>query len=398
MVNSLDVFRADTPGCDVLFEGRPRIHLDNCGASLQPRSTLEAVRAHINREAEVGGYVAEEEASARISSLYPKLAQAFGGHASDYAFTSSAVDAWVRAFYSVPIGEGDNVITASTEYCANYIAFMQQCGRRGAELRIWHAGPDGRFDLAELEALIDEKTRLISVTHVPSSSGQRLPASAVGAVARKYGVPYLLDACQSVGQLPISVDEIGCDMMTGTGRKFLRAPRGTGFLYVSEAMRERLDPVFLTNQSATWTGVDSCELRSDARIFEGWERGVAAQLGFVASLDYALQHGFDTLTARTQALAALLRSALKAEDRVFVECPLSADTAIITFNIDGILAQDVKRHMAERGVAVQVASRQHTFLDMSARAVETSVRVSPHYYNSEAELEVFLGHVRSLCG
>ncbi|WP_262691822.1 aminotransferase class V-fold PLP-dependent enzyme [Kordiimonas aestuarii] len=388
--DALNCVRAETPG--VLR----RLHLDNCGSSLMPTPVLATLRQHLELEQNVGGYVAHEQQSVAHEQVYASLAKLLGGTSDNYALTSSAVDAWNKAFYSVPFETGDNLVTAFNEYCSNYVAFLQLSKRLGIEVRVAKAGPDGKLDLKHLENLVDKRTRLIAVAQTPSSSGQINPVARIGRIAQAHNILYLLDACQAVGQLPVNVHEIGCDMLTGTSRKFMRGPRGVGFLYASDKALSRLEPAMLTNQSAAWVANDRYELRRDARMFEDWERGVGNQLGFGAAVDYLLHLGPARVFERTQSVAADLRSKLYSIKDVAATCPADASAAIITFNKKGLTAAEVKKRLEEQDIAVQVASVVHTRLDLGARGVETTVRVSPHYYNTHEEIDRFVGAVDAL--
>ncbi|RMB04908.1 aminotransferase class V-fold PLP-dependent enzyme [Eilatimonas milleporae] len=386
----IDCLRNETPGVE------DHVHLDNAGASLMPWPVVQAQIDHIGLEARLGGYVAEAEREPEKEKLYRRLAGVFGGAKENYAFAASAVDAWNKAFYSVPFSSGDNLVTAFNEYCSNYVAYLHMAERHDIEIRVAPAGVDGRLDAGSVAALVDDRTRLVSLSHVPSSSGQINPVSEVGRMLKGSDVLYLVDACQSVGQLAVHVDEIGCDMMTATGRKFLRGPRGTGFLYAGPRALAKLKPAMLTNQAASWTTAHQYDLRTDARVFEAWERGIAGQLGLAAALGYLRDLGVERATARTQMLAQRLRDGLAAVKGVRPTCPDGASAAIITFQLDGLRPEDIKRSMAGRGFAVQVSSVFHTRLDMEARGIETTVRVSPHYYNSDGDIDAFLTVVEDM--
>jgi cysteine desulfurase / selenocysteine lyase len=382
--------RAETPGLP------GRIHLDNCGSSLVPRAVVDAQMAHLSLEVEVGGYVAQEQQSVPLAKVYDGLARLLGGKPTDFALVGSAVDGWTKAFYSVPLKAGDNIVTAYNEYCSNYVAYLQRAKRDGIEIRVARPDEDGKLDLDHLEGLIDKRTRLISLTHVPSSSGQIAPAEDVGKIAQAHNILYLLDACQSVGQMSVNFEDIGCDMATGTGRKFLRGPRGIGFLYINEKARRQIDLVVLTNQAATWTTDNSYQLRSDAGVFEAWERSCINQLGFGAAIDYLLGLGIAKTAMRTLSLTAHLRTGLANIPGVIPTCQKDATAAIVTFNKQGWTAAAIKAAMEEQGIATQVASVVHTRLDLGARGIDTTARISPHYYNTVEELDRFLNVLESL--
>ena len=373
--------RAFTPGAS------NRMHFDNCGAALMPHTVIEAMQNHIDLEACVGGYVAQERVAEKLDSLYALLADAFGGDVSDYALMAGAAEAWARLFYSVPLSPGDKIITAYSEYCSNYLAIDQRVRREGAELVVIGRDAAGGLDIEALEAAIDDRVKLIALTHVSSSSGEILPAKKVGEIARKHNVLYLLDACQSAGQVVIDFHDIGCNMATATSRKWLRGPRGVGFLFVDATARSRLDPVMLSNNSGVWAGMDEINLRRDARIHESWERNIAAHMGLLVALQQYLALGKETVAERLSERARATRHAIYSLPQVEPACPPGADGAIISFNLQGWTATQLKSFLEERGIAVQVASVVHTRLDLADRGIESAVRVSPHAYTSDADIE-----------
>lgn len=373
-----------------------RIHLDNSGSALMAQPVIDVMQRALQREVAVGGYVAQEQQAAELEKGYASLARLLGGEIADYAFVGSAVDGWTKAFYSLPHQPGDNIVTAYNEYCSNFIAYLQLAKARGVEIRVARQAPGGGVDLEHLEMLIDGRTALVSLSHMPSSSGEINPVAKVGAIARSAGVLFQLDACQSVGHVPVDVAAIGCDIMTGTSRKFLRGPRGIGFLYVNEKARSAMEPVVLTNQSAVWSSADDYTLRQDARVFEAWERSVVNQLGFSAAIDYLLDLGVDAATAQIAKNAVYLRERLPNIKNVKAECPSAATSAIITLNVEGRPALEVKSKLEKQNIAVQTASVVHTRLDMEERGIMSAVRVSPHYYTSRSEMDALMTALEAL--
>lgn len=382
--------RQETPGLG------HRVHLDNCGSSLMPEPVVSAMKSYLDTEMRLGGYVAQEQQLGALSDAYDSLSTLFGGKSTDYALASSAVDAWTKAFYSIPLTAGDNIVTVFNDYCSNYVGCLQRAKRHGAEIRVARAKSDGTLDLDHLADLVDSRTRIISLAQIASSDGLVADAAAVGKIAAASNAFYLLDACQAVGQIPVNFAEIGCHMATATSRKFLRGPRGIGFLYVNAEARAKLDPVILTNKSAAWVEDNDYELATDASMFEAWEKSCMVQLGFGHALKYFLAVGVGKATGQTQRLAADLRERLKSLRGIKVECPEAAQAAIITFNKEGWDAADVRVVMAEKGVTVQVSTIFHTRLDYTARGIQAAVRVSPHYYNTPAELDQFLNTLEDL--
>src|SRR5262247_3987650 len=300
---AIDVGRArgETPGCQAV------LHLNNAGAALMPQPVLHAVVSHVQREALLGGYEAAEQAHVAVEHVYDAAATLLGCQRDEIAFVENATRAWDMALYAVPLGPGDRILTAMAEYASNYLAFLQVARKTGATIEVIPNDTHGQISIAALRRAIDEHVKLIAITHVPTNNGLVNPAAAVGEVARQAGVLYLLDACQSVGQMPMHVDALGCDMLSTTGRKYLRGPRGTGLLYVRRSVLEQLEPPMLDLHAATWTTTDHYELRPDARRFENWETNTAGKLGLGVAIEYALSRGLEAIYHRVTALAAELR-------------------------------------------------------------------------------------------
>ncbi|HEY8369459.1 MAG TPA: aminotransferase class V-fold PLP-dependent enzyme, partial [Thermodesulfobacteriota bacterium] len=337
--------RRDTPGCETV------LHFNNAGASLMPRPVLDAVVRHLELEARIGGYEAADQRQPQIDAVYASAARLVGASADEIALVESATRAWQMAFYSLPLRPGDRILTGMNEYGSNYIAFLQQARRTGCVVDVVPNDEHGRLSVDALERMLDERVRLVAVTHVPTNGGLVNPAADIGRVvrdarARGLDVLYLLDACQSVGQMPIDVAAIGCDMLSATGRKFLRAPRGTGFLYVRRDLIPRLEPFVLDDESAHWTARDRYEVRPDARRFESFERSIAGILGLGAAIDYAMSWGVHVTYARLAALAVSLRNLLAEIPGVVVRDLGLERCGIVTFTADGHSPDEIRRALA----------------------------------------------------
>lgn len=382
--------RADTPGCE------EQLHFNNAGASLSPTPVLNTVIAHLNREAEIGGYEAADEAEAGQEQFYAAAAQLVGGKANEIAFIENATRAWDMAFYSIDWKAGDQIITAQAEYASNYIAYLHARKRFGVEIVTVPNDQNGQISIDALEQRINNRTKLIAITHIPTNGGLVNPAAAVGKVAKAHDIPFLLDACQAVGQIPIDVEAIGCDMLSATGRKYIRGPRGTGFLWVRESLIETLDPPLLDLHAARWTGPDSYTIRSDARRFENWECFIAGRLGLATAIDYALNLGMDAIRDRIYALAARLRSGLSDLPGVIVRDLGLEQCGIVSFTVDGHEPANIKETFATQRINVSASRRASTLLDMTERQLDVLVRASVHYYNSEDEVDSLLQAVEAL--
>src|SRR3982751_2549713 len=384
----LERVRADTPGVAHVA------HLNNAGSALPPRQVLDAVVGYLQRESEIGGYETAAERQADWENTYDALARLLGAHRDEIAVIENATRAWDMAFYSFGFEPGDRILTGRAEYASNWIALKQVADRTGAQIEVVPDDEHGQFDVAALEALLDDRVKLVSLVHVPTQSGLVNPAAAVGRVTRAAGVPLLLDACQSAGQLPLDVDELGCDMLSGTGRKFLRGPRGTGFLYVRRGLIERLEPPLLDMHAAEWQRDGSYRIRGDARRFENWETYYAGKVGLGVAVDYALGIGLEDGWKRIQELATRVRHELAEIPGLTLLDRGAVLGATVTFTVEGVSAPEVRRLLAAEGVNVSVMEPESAQLDFGKRGIDEAVRSSVHYYNSDDEIDRLVDAVR----
>ncbi len=376
--------RRDTPGCSEV------IHLNNAGASLPPAVVVDTVVDYLEEEARVGGYELAEARGEDLAGVYRSVAGVIGAGEDEIALVDNATRAWDMAFYSFPFRNGDRILTTTTEYGANFIAYLQVAKRTGARVEVIPDTATGEVDVDALEEMIDDRVRLISMNHMPTNGGLINPAAAVGRIAKDAGVPFLLDACQTVGQMPIDVDEVGCDLLSATSRKFLRGPRGVGFLYVRDRFIESLEPAMLDLHGASWVARDRYEVRRDAKRFETWESSPALRLGLGAACDYALDIGLDAIWRRVSGLAARLRTDLDRVDGVTVHDKGAVKGGIVTFSVAGVPAAVLKQELGKRRINVSTTSVYSARIDMEQRGLDETIRASVHYFNTDDELAEFI--------
>ena len=389
----MDRARALTPGCDHV------LHLNHAGASLLPQPVLDAMVGHLQLEAVTGGYEAAESAAPQLDRTYAALAELLGADPSQIALMDSSTRAWDMAVYSLPIEPQDRVLISRAEYGSNAIALLQLQQRTGCQLVLVDDDEHGQIDLEALErALAEDDTALVSLVHIPTQGGLVNPAVEVGQLCRDAGVLFVLDACQSIGQLPVDVEELGCAVLAGNGRKFLRGPRGTGFLYVRPELIPLIEPVMLDLHAATWTAADRYEIRDDARRFEMWEADVAARIALGVAVDHALGWGIDAIAARNAVLADGLRRRLTEIPGVTVQDRGQQLCAITTFTVDGVDAEVVRARLRADQVNVSVSTRVSAQLDLPHRGLDAVVRASIHYITTDDELDRFADLVQAIAG
>ena len=386
----IEKIRADTPSCQEI------IHFNNAGASLMPKPVFAALQRVLEDENRLGGYEAERRAQPDIHGFYAAFGALLNADPDEIAYVENATRAWDMVFYGLRLGKDDRVITHSSEYASNYLALLQQSRRLGFEIDLVPSDRFGQIDVEQLEAMLTPQTKLIAITHVPTQGGLVNPAAAVGELAQKHGIAYLLDACQSVGQIDVDVAQIGCDFLSGTGRKFLRGPRGTGFLYVRRSMLERIDPPFVDLLSAKWTAHNSYEFAAGAKRFENWESNVAGRVALGEAVRYAKAIGLNHIETRVAKLADVLREALSDIKGVQVRDLGQTKCGIVTFTKEGCDPQFIEDRLREKGINVSVALMTSARLDLEARNLSSLVRASVHYFNTEDEISRFVQAVKNI--
>jgi len=384
--------RAETPGC------ASRIHFNNAGSGLMATPVLEAITEYLELEAELGGYEAADAREEAIHDFYAATAQLLGCKARNIAFASNATDAFARALSSIPFASGDLILTTRDDYISNQIAFFSLRKRFGVDVVHAPNVPEGGVDVGAMERLMRERRpRLVAVTHIPTNSGLVQPVAEIGRRCRELEQLYLVDACQSVGQYAIDVEQLGCDFLSATGRKFLRGPRGSGLLYVSDrALAAGYEPLFIDMRGARWVGPEDYRQVETAARFEDWEFSYATLLGSAAAIRYALTVGIDVIAERTPALGAALRERLAELDGVRIFDRGRRRCAIVTFTVDGWNSEVLMTELRRRRINSSVSAREHALYDFTDKGVEACVRMSPHYYNTEQEVDEVVDAVREL--
>lgn len=390
---ALERWRKDTPAT---LAGR--IHMNNAGAAHMPEPVALMIRDHLERETRLGGYEAADDASSRIAEAYEAVAELLGAAAGNIAMVENATVAFSQALSAYDFEPGDVILTTRNDYASNQLMYLSLAERRGVEVLRADDLPEGGVDPESVRSLIRRRRpRLVALTWIPTSSGLVQPAAAVGEICAEADVPYLVDACQAVGQMPVDVTALQCDFLAGTARKFLRGPRGMGFLYVSDrALEAGLRPLYIDMRGADWIEADSYELRKDARRFENWEFPYALVLGLGEAAWYANEVGVERARERAWALASELRESLRAVDGVRVLDRGPELCAIVTAGIEGREAGDVVVRLREQGINTSAIDRTSAVLDLDGKGVRSALRLSPHYYNTEEEVTATVAAVRSL--
>lgn len=387
--------RADTPGTSHVS------HLLACGSSLMPTPVIEAIADHHQLEGRIGGYEAHADRLESLEGVYDSVARLINAKPREIALVENATVAWAHAFYALDFEPGDRILTCEAEYAANYVAYLQRAKRDGIVIDVIPSDDAGAIDLDAMRSMIADdskgEVKLVSITWIPTNGGLVNPAAAVGEIAKQHGITYLVDACQAVGQMPIDVGELNCDFLSATGRKFLRGPRGTGFLYVRESWLDAgIEPAIIDHYGADWVADNEYQLRSDARRFETWENSYALRAGLGAAVEYALDVGLGPIQERAWALAASLREQIAALPGGNVFDLGHEKCAIVTFTIDGQDPTALMTTLRAQNINTGVSDPESTRLDSTARTLPPLNRAAPHYFNTQEEIDELVAALAKL--
>ena len=373
--------RADTPACEKIT------HFNNAGSSLMPAPVSNALFEFLQSEVNLGGYETVGLYNDGLENCYRSAARLLNCNPDEIAFIENATRAWDMAFYSFNFKPGDRILTAVAEYGSNVIAYLHQAKRCGVAIEFIPDDEYGQVDVEALSRLIDDKVKLISISHIPTGGGLVNPAAKIGKIARAHGIPYLLDACQSAGQMPLDVDEIGCDLLSITGRKYLRGPRATGLLYVRNSIVDTLNPPFLDQHAAELVSPTEYEVYESARKFENWEQNFAGKYALGVAIDYALNWGLASIQQQIYTLANQLRDQLSACKDIQVEDVGLEKCGIVTFRSRSTNANDIKAMLQKNSINVSISDGSGSLISFEQRGLDQLVRASVHYFNTQDEID-----------
>lgn len=383
--------RAETPGVQHVM------HFNHSGSSLPPQSVLDTVVDHLQLEACIGGYEAAAKAKGELEHVYTQTAALIGADPSEIALVENATRGWDMVVYGIPFGPGDRVVTTVSEYGSNILALMQ-LRKRGLDLVVAPNDASGQIDLDQLADLLDERVRAVLVSHMPTNGGLVQPAEKIGEVVRSEAPDawYVLDACQTAGQIPLDIRTLQCDALSATSRKFLRGPRGVGFVGVRADRLDELEPPMIDQHAATWTGPDTYELVGNARRLETWEYNVAARLGLGTAVRYAREIGVERMWHRILRQASQLRNRLRDLDGISLRDQGKVQGGIVTFTHESIDSADIQHYLSQRGINTTVSRAKSTPMDMGQRGLDSIMRCSVHAITTDEEIDAFVDAVDEL--
>ena len=385
----VDGVRADIPALPDL------VYLDNAGTSLMAKQTFDALLDYLHREQQIGGYETADERQSDTDNFYTQAAELVNASVSEIAFCESASKAWQLFFYSLQLQPGDHIITTQLDYGSHFVSFQQLRDQRGILFTVVGTDENGDIDLGEMAAAFTPRTKLVSMSHIPTANGVINPAKAVGELARERGVMFLLDACQSVGQIEVDVKDIGCSALSVTGRKYLRGPRGTGFLYISSESLQKTEPGWLEQHSVELLSSEDYRLRVDARRYENFEVNYAGRVALGRAMEYANNLGLANIEQRIMALSAYCREQLATVPSVALMDHGLRRGGILTLSFDRKTPEEVAAFLKQQRIRVGVSGGPGSLIDFQQRGIQSLIRVSLHYFNTREEIDLLVSKLRS---
>ncbi|MCP4438127.1 MAG: aminotransferase class V-fold PLP-dependent enzyme [Aureispira sp.] len=390
----INKWRQDTKGC------RDIMHFNNAGASLMPNVVVDAIQNYLRLEMEMGGYEAATASPQNAASFYSLAAQVLNTKSENIAFANSATDAYAKALSAIPFAKGDIILTSSNDYGSNHLAFLSMKKRLGVEVVVAEDDADGIVEVGDIQRKIKKlNPKVVAITHVPTNSGLIQPVAKIGELLKDTDIVYLVDACQSLGQLKVDVQTIHCDFLSGTFRKFLRGPRGTGLLYVSDKILEKdWSPMLIDMRGAKWTKSDGYSLKKSAKRFEYWEFSHALMAGANAALAYLLEVGIDTIAERNKLLKNYLLEKLKDTPHlVLPDTEIQQETCnIIPLYTKNRGCGELKKYLAANHINVSISEKQNALFYFEQKGMNAMLRISPHYYNTKDEIDILVACLKRL--
>jgi selenocysteine lyase/cysteine desulfurase len=383
---NIETIRSQTKGLD------GKLFFNSAGSSLMQDQVIECMLNYLEEERMIGGYAAAAKHQESINGFYTQVANLIKAKEKNIAFATSATDAYNQALSSIPFQSKDVILTTNNDYISNQLAFIGLQKRYDVEIvrvnDLKKGGMDAEDCIEKIEKL---KPKLVAITHIPTNSGLIQDVYSIAPACKASGAYYLIDTCQSIGQLNISVETLNCDFLTATGRKFMRGPRGTGFLYVSDrVLNEGLTPLFTEQCGAEWTEEFGYKIMDSALRFERWERNCGNMLGLAKATELINKIGIESIEKRNNELQLFAREALSKLPNI--QCTDIGENLcnLITFtNADGSINRIVEL-FATNNVSFSISGINSALIDFTKRELTEVVRISPHYFNTEKEISTLI--------
>lgn len=366
-------------------------YLNNAGAALMSEKTYNIIMSHMKLEMELGAYQAAQSVKSEIEQFYLNAAKLINANSVDeIAFMDSASRGWNMAIYGLRMSAKDTIITLSSEFGTNLITIFDKAKKANANVKILNCDINGDFSLNELEECLKKGAKFIAISHVVAHGSIINPVEEIGKLAKQYGCTYIVDGCQAVGQIPVNIDMLNCDAYITTGRKWLRGPRGTGFLYINKMAEIDTTQLDLASADLIFDkdlNISDIQIRNDAKRFELWERSIANVLG----LSNAIQESFfhDSMLNNMRNHVNLIRSEIIDNRNFTLIGKEKSESLIIGFYLNNPEKESiVERSFKDVDISISTMHDWDCPLHFPKNGATKIFRIAPHYYTDEDTIQL----------
>lgn len=376
------------------------IYMDSASTSLTPEPVLNVVSKYYREyNANVGRGVhrLSQVASQKYKDVHRKIADFIGANEEEVIFTKNTTEAINTVASGLRWKKGDKVVTTLIEHHSNFLPWLR-LKSLGVELDIVKPDKNGKFNVSDFKEVIDDKTRLVAVTHVSNVLGTITPIEEISAICEKKNALLLVDGAQSVPHIHVDVRKLGCNFLCFSGHKML-GPTGTGILWMKEDFFGRLEPLNFGGGMIDDVSLNGYELTKGYERFEGGTPNIAGVIGFGRAIDYLKKIGMDKIKDHEAKLTERLLEGLLEIKRVEIYGSLNSKERIglVSFNIKDLNSHDVAL-MLDEASNIMVRSGHLCCMPLMKYfgLKEGAVRVSLYLYNTEEEVDTFLETVKEI--
>ncbi len=362
------------------------INFNNAGSSRPFSGVNSAISNFLEIEERYGGYFATEKHKKKLNSFYNNLSRLINCRNEEISFSSSTTLAWNIFFNSFEISKNQNIIIFENEYGSNLIYYRKQ----NLNLKIVKINSNGKVCFKDLKKKIDKNTKIVCLCHVASQCGERMEAEKIGKLIHSINpnILFVVDACQSIGQIEVDVKKIDCDVLVGSGRKYLRGPRGTGFIFIKNSIRKNLQPLILDlrNTKLTKKGLKV----SKANIFENFEYSPALKIGLSKAIEKINLFGIKKIEFDIAKKSKYLRKKLEYFNDISFFENKECLTGINTLRIRGYSTYQLYQYLLSKKILTSISSYSSSSLYFKKKLVNDVLRISLHQYNTFNEINYLI--------
>lgn len=376
----------------------PLIHFNHSGAGLPSPQTVQAIIDQLRLEAEMGPMEASHLVAEKKAETYELAARLLNCSPQQIAFGTGHGQLFGDIVSAIPLEAADEILVSRQEWMGNIACLQNAANLTGATVKMMASDDTTAVDVDALRSALSADVRIVALTWIGASSTLVNPAAAIGRVLRETGSSafFIIDASQAIGQIPIDVQELGCDALTACGRKFLRGPRGTGLAYISPRLAAKAVLRKIDNFTVVWDSKNCTSLTGSARAFEIGEESVALRLGLGKAMEQALENGIANIQSELGRKSTRLRHALASVTGVRVMDLGNHKSASVTFTVDGLTCASVKQNLAGQNIAIGMNGREYTPFDLDIRGISELLRASVHLSTTDNEIESLVEAIRQI--